>query len=223
MREWLKKYIAFVFYGAAWIVLISAARLNSDYSLPASGVLLLAGLLSWAFLEYSIHRFAFHSNPKKTPELLSAYHRNHHRNPKSTDDLFMNLPVSIPIATGYYLLAWVASGSWQASSYLFCGLLGGYFAYEYVHYQVHHGSCASRPLAYMKEYHLGQHHRAPKSCYGLTSPLIDILFGTFKSVKAEGRRSKVTATHRYLSTERRRALSGVGDVMEIPAREVYRR
>lgn len=191
MREWLKEYVAFVFYGAVFAGLISAALLNADYSALAVAALLAAGLLSWALLEYSAHRFAFHSNPKRAPEILSSYHLNHHRHPDSIDDLFMELHISIPIAASYYLLAWLTSGSWKAAAIPFCGLLLGYFVYEYVHYQVHHGSCRWRPLRYMKDYHLARHHRAPRYCFGLTSPLMDLLFGTFRSARRASRRKEV--------------------------------
>jgi len=185
MHECLKKYVAFGFYVLVLITLLSAASLTADYSIPAIIVLFSGGLLSWTFLEYFVHRFAFHSDAKKkyVPEVLSAYHMHHHRNPKEIDDLFMDLPMSVPIAAAYYGLAWLVLGSWQATAYLFCGLISGYFVYEYVHYQTHHGACKSRPMKYMKRYHLGHHHRSPDSCYGLTSPLIDILFGTFKPTK----------------------------------------
>lgn len=181
----MKNYNAFVFYVSALIVLLTAARLTADYSIFTVIGLYAGGLLSWTLLEYSIHRFVFHSDAEKrfVPKLFSGSRLYHHRNPKDASNLVMDLPMSVPIAAGYYLLTWLAVGSWEATAYLFFGLISGYFVYEYVHYQTHHGKCKSRPMKYMKRYHLGLHHRAADSCYGLSSPLAGVLFGTFKPPK----------------------------------------
>ena len=191
-REWLKKYHAFVFYGAALTALLSGAAATSDHAPTAVAALFVVGLFTWTLLEYSVHRFAFHSDAKRrlVPEVLSAYHLKHHRDPKAIDELFMGLSMSVPVAAAYYALAWATAGSWQAASYLYLGLMSGYFAYEYVHYSVHHRTCRSRWLKYMKRYHLGRHHRASDVCYGLTSPLVDLLFGTYEPLRQGDARSK---------------------------------
>jgi hypothetical protein len=121
----VEKYNAFVFYGCALIILLTAAALTADYSMFAVIGLYAGGLFSWVLLEYSLHRFIFHSDAEKrfVPKVFSASHLYHHRNPKDASDLVMDLTMSVPIAAGYYLLAWLIVGSWQVTAYLFFGLI----------------------------------------------------------------------------------------------------
>ena len=67
-------------------------------------------------------------------------------------------------------------------AYLFIGLIGGYFGYEWLHYQAHHGASRLRLLRYLKKYHLLHHHQTPDLRFGVTSPIVDYLFGTYQPV-----------------------------------------
>lgn len=90
--------------------------------------------------------------------------------------------MSLPIALCYGLLMWALVGDWRSTAYLFGGLIAGYFSYEWVHYQAHHGRPRLRLLRYLKRYHLLHHHRTPGLRFGVTSPVIDYLFGTFQQM-----------------------------------------
>lgn len=152
---------------------------------PSGGdilLLLVTGLLSWGLIEYALHRFIFHYDARSESGRKFVYtaHLSHHEDPGATDQLFTSLRLSVPIAAVYYLLAWAAAGSWRAAVYLFIGLVAGYFCYEWLHFQAHHGSPHLRPLRYLRKYHLLHHHRTPGLRFGVTSPLFDLAFGTFR-------------------------------------------
>ena len=182
----LRQFVPFYFYSAAVLWLLLTIKVTAQG--PSKSivlVLLLFGLLSWGLIEYILHRFIFHLDAQSAlgRKFLYSVHLSHHENPKATDHLFATLTVSLPIAVTYWLLAWVALGSWQAASYLFTGLVAGYFCYEWLHFLAHHGSSRLPLLRYLKKYHLLHHYRSPDLRFGVTSPVFDLLFGTFRPIR----------------------------------------
>ena len=184
-RKDLKQFVPFYFYTLVAAGLGVAAA-SSGEARPLSSVLLLlvVGYLSWGLVEYVLHRFAFHyeARSERGRELIYAMHLSHHDDPKALDQLFASLTMSLPFAVAYALLAWAITWSWQSMSYLFVGLVAGYFSYEFLHYQAHHRAPRSRVFRYLKKYHMLHHHQTPGLRFGVTSPFVDYLFGTFRSV-----------------------------------------
>ena len=189
VRGW-RQFTPFYFYTAVALCLGAAAAGEG----PSGGgilLLLVAGLLSWGLVEYALHRFIFHYEARSESgrKFVYAAHLSHHEDPGATDRLFTSLRMSVPIAAGYWLLAWVAVGSWRAAAYLFVGLVAGYFCYEWLHFQAHHGRPRLRLFRYLRKYHLLHHHRTPGLRFGVTSPLFDLVFGTFRPVGTRRRRA----------------------------------
>ena len=170
-------YIALV---ACLIVITS----GEGFSWRQNFLLIALGVLNWMFIEYGLHRFVFHYSARTTfgKKLLYAAHLSHHENPRAASRFFSSLALSLPIATVYFLLAWFAIGSLHAASYLFAGLALGYFGYEWLHFQAHHRRPRLRLFRYLKTYHLLHHHDTPELRFGVSSPLFDMLLGTFRPV-----------------------------------------
>ncbi len=171
----------FLFY-AVTLSCLHVAILNSlPLSLTAAVALVAAGLLSWGLIEYVVHRWVLHRVPRAAGFNLpgNLTHLRHHENPLALERLTVQLSESLPICLVYFLLAWALSGSWQAATYLFTGLIAGYCFYEYLDFQAHHGTSQSRLARYFRRYHLLHHHYDAAVRYGVTSPLFDYLFGTF--------------------------------------------
>lgn len=177
--------VPLVFYTAVVLCLFTFTR-GEAISWGASSALLLAGVLSWGLLEYGLHRFAFHYDARSEfgRKFVYAAHLSHHDNPRGRDSIFSGLLISTPVATAYLLLAWIATGSWRAATYLFTGLVAGYFYYEWLHYRSHHRRARLRLFRYLQKYHLLHHHQTPERRFGVTSPLFDIVFGTFEPVSS---------------------------------------
>jgi sterol desaturase/sphingolipid hydroxylase (fatty acid hydroxylase superfamily) len=114
-------------------------------------------------------------------------HLRHHADPNALDRLNVQLSESVPVCVVYLLIAWAATGSWQSAVYLFTGLIAGYFFYEYLDYQAHHGSARGRVVRYFRRYHLMHHHYDATVRYGVTSPLFDYIFGTYHVEKKRAR------------------------------------
>ena len=191
-----RRYTPFYFYTAVAACLGAAAASGEGPSGGGVTLLLVAGLLSWGAVEYGLHRFVFHHDARseRGRRFVHAAHLSHHENPQATDRLFSGLGTSAPIAAGYWLLGWAAAGSWRAASYLFIGLVAGYFCYEWLHFEAHHGRPRLRPFRYLRRYHLLHHHRTPGLRFGVTSPIFDLLFGTFRPAGGAGLRPQGRAS-----------------------------
>ena len=176
----LQLYKPFVFYTGVLFVLHAAVLRTEALSLAVSAALLGAGLLSWGLVEYAVHRWVLHRVPRSEGFNLpgNLTHLRHHDDPQSLQRLNVQLTESLPICVVYYLAAWAISGSWQMATYLFTGLMAGYFFYEYLDFQAHHGTSRTRLIRYLRKYHNQHHHYDATVRYGVTSPLFDYLFGT---------------------------------------------
>ena len=183
-KEW-KQLTPFAFYTPVSLSLGVAAMISETRSLTSILFLCLTGVLTWGLIEYSLHRLVFHfdAQSEKGRNFVYRMHLSHHANPKTMDDLFASLWLSLPLALGYCSLAWALTRNWQAVVYLFIGLTAGYFSYEFLHYQAHHRAPRLRVFRYLKTYHLLHHHQSSALRFGVTSPVFDYLFGTFQSIR----------------------------------------
>jgi sterol desaturase/sphingolipid hydroxylase (fatty acid hydroxylase superfamily) len=203
IKDW-RKLAPFYFYTAVVLLLAAAARGNGP-SKSAILILFLFGFLSWGLVEYVLHRFVFHldATPIFGRNFVYAAHLTHHENPKATDYLFANLQISLPIAMAYWLLAWAVLGTWRAASYLFIGLVAGYFCYEWLHFLAHHGRSRLPLFRYLRKYHLLHYYRTPDQRFGVTSPVFDLLFGTFRPVRDAVKSSRQEQSDSEVSTTSR--------------------
>ncbi len=185
------------FYIAVVLCLVTLTR-GETLSLGTGLLLLVAGCLSWGLLEYGLHRFVFHYQAQSElgRKLVYAAHTSHHDDPRATDRIFSSLLISAPVATAYLLLTRIATGSWRVASFLFTGLVLGYFYYECLHYRAHHNRPRLLLFRYLRKYHLRHHYQTPELRFGVTSPLFDILFGTFRPVQSRPVRRKQRFTSR---------------------------
>ena len=179
----LKQFIPLYIYAAVAFFLCFLAS-GKELSTLKIVLLLSAGFLSWSLIEYALHRFIFHYDARSRwgRKLLYEAHISHHDNPDVMSRHFASLLLSAPIATAYWLIAWIATGSIAMASYLFVGMAAGYISYQWVHFQCHHGRSHLRVLKYLRRYHLLHHYQTPDLRFGVTSPLLDLVFGTFQPV-----------------------------------------
>jgi len=179
-----RQFIPLFFYSTVALCLgfVSTAHGLSTQSLVLS---LVFGFLSWSLIEYGLHRFIFHYNARSRfgRELLYQVHLSHHEDPTARNKIFASLYLSAPIAAVYWVVAWAATGSWAVASFLFIGMSAGYFSYEWLHFQCHHGRSRFWVLRYLRKYHLLHHYKTPDERFGVTSPLFDLIFGTFRPVR----------------------------------------
>ena len=162
-------------------VLTRAAGVSALY-LPAG---FLFGLFLWTFTEYTLHRFVFHYEPR-TPlqeRIIFLFHGIHHAQPQCVTRLVMPPAVSIPGGLIYYgllsLILGTLLGIPQWIGPIISGLISGYLVYDLTHYATHHFPMRQGFLKFLKRYHMQHHYKTPNQRYGVSSPLWDLVFGTF--------------------------------------------
>jgi sterol desaturase/sphingolipid hydroxylase (fatty acid hydroxylase superfamily) len=141
--------------------------------------LVVLGILTWTFTEYTLHRWVFHYvGPRPWQRRMHfILHGVHHDFPQDADRLVMPLGASIPLGAAFYFVFQLALGTALAGP-LFVGLGLGYLAYDGTHFAVHHFRMGSRVGRWMKRYHMIHHHTGVDARYGVSSPLWDWVFGT---------------------------------------------
>lgn len=155
----------------------SISKLNTFF-------LILAGFIQWSLLEYLLHRFLFHWRPKNiiVRNAVESIHIYHHRNIKDQEVITSGPVFAIFWSCINFSILNLLTLSLNQSAHIMFGLTIAYYAYEWIHYLVHHKNFNSGPMKYLQDYHL-LHHERWHGNYGQTSPLWDMLLGTSLSVK----------------------------------------
>lgn len=153
--------------------------------------LFLAGFLITTFIEYCLHRWLFHFNAKTKDERLQLFllHGYHHEFPNDPMRLVLP-PIGIwPVALIVAVIWWAVFRSYWFP--IFAGTAAGYIAYDWTHYYTHYFNPKRGIGRWLKRYHMLHHHDSPNHRYGITSPLWDLVFGTYlplnKMVRQAGR------------------------------------
>ncbi|NMH73462.1 fatty acid hydroxylase family protein [Bacillus sp. RO2] len=146
-----------------------------------------SGMLTFMFSEYLTHRFVFHLKPPKNPfllKLLKRLHYDHHTHPNDLHLLFLPLWYSMPNLSVLALIFYLIAGSWGLTVAFTCGLMMMLFIYEWKHYVAH------RPIKprtkfgkWVKKTHILHHFKNENFWYGVSTPFVDVLFGTLKNEK----------------------------------------
>jgi sterol desaturase/sphingolipid hydroxylase (fatty acid hydroxylase superfamily) len=150
--------------------------------------LFLLGVLAWTLLEYLLHRWVFHFEPRPGHELeedLSfLVHGVHHDYPYDPDRLVMPPAVSLflAFAVGLPLRAGLGPARFPA---IFAGLVAGYVWYDLTHYAVHHLTQRTAFGRMLRRNHYLHHFRHPGQLFGVTSPLWDLVFRTYLRAEPE--------------------------------------
>ena len=135
-----------------------------------------AGLLSWTFSEYVLHRYVYHV----WPSFLSVGHDLHHRAPKENIGVPWYVTLVVVVAL-YMLLARLFTPVHVALIMAFNWL--GYLGYCVSHHGAHHWPCKLPWLRQMKRHHM-VHHAYPQTNWGFTTSLWDHVFGTYHRGRA---------------------------------------
>lgn len=175
---------------------------------PQTALLFVVGLLLWTLTEYLMHRFVFHwpddimnethavveslpAGEAAIPRMPSwkhlAYfigHGVHHVAPTEPTRLVMPPGASIPLALLFFAIFRLLFGAAELGA--FAGFVTGYLVYDTIHYAVHHQGLPTRWGRYLKKRHARHHYVDADEDYGVSSPLWDLVFGTFSRKTARG-------------------------------------
>jgi 4-hydroxysphinganine ceramide fatty acyl 2-hydroxylase len=151
---------------------------HRQQSIVLASALFLLGILLWTLLEYLIHRYVFHYEPRTRPGKRLHYiiHGVHHDYPNDARRLVMPPSISIPLAILFYGVFLLIFGRLTPS--VFGGLVFGYICYDMLHYATHHFPMKRGVWLWLKQYHLRHHYKDDHVGYGISSPLWDYIFRT---------------------------------------------
>ncbi len=178
------RFCSFWFYpSAAAILVYSATQVEGQRSFVDYLWLGPAGLVIWTLLEYGLHRFVFHWSPSNPSlrKLVYQFHLAHHADPRNPNKILVRPLFSIPISALILAIVHAWTASLLSAAGVMMGLWAGFLYYEWVHYSVHVSS-RSQGVDWHRRRHFYHHFIDERNCYGVTSPVWDVVFGTFKKL-----------------------------------------
>jgi sterol desaturase/sphingolipid hydroxylase (fatty acid hydroxylase superfamily) len=130
-----------------------------------------AGCAAWTFIEYTVHRWLYHSAP-----YFRDVHDAHHAEPNA----HIGAPPVICIALIFALFfAPLATANFTAASGVTTGILIGYMAYMLTHHAAHAWQPVPGSWLYEARRHHALHHFRSEECnFGITTSLWDHVFRT---------------------------------------------
>ena len=206
--HWFLRQGTIVFYLVSALALTLAAIFT--FGLTAGMALASAATLAvLALLEYLIHRFAFHGaawyrNPI-TARMWRFLHYSHHMQPHETTGILGRPQFTIPIVLLTTLpLGLIVGGVPGAGAAVAVGtwlLLVYEYAHGYSHMVAEPGSGYGRMLRHL---HMLHHFHNEKGNFGVTSPVFDLVFGTYYDDPAKVARCATARNLGYTSEVARR-------------------
>jgi sterol desaturase/sphingolipid hydroxylase (fatty acid hydroxylase superfamily) len=150
-------------------------------SVGAVGFAFAMGLVFWTLTEYAMHRYVFHfkATTKAGQYLVFLFHGIHHDDPEDPTRLVMPPVVSIALGALFYALFSATLGPVIVRPF-FSGFIAGYLVYDYIHFATHHFKPKTAWGRALKENHMKHHYLKKGGKWGVSSPLWDHVFGTFK-------------------------------------------
>lgn len=141
---------------------------------------LFAGILSWSLAEYALHNWVGHLAKGKNE--FSREHLRHHAQKDYFAPTSKKWRLALPVLLGAGFLAqFVAGPIWGSVYALAFGLT--WLGYEQLHYRLHTVAPRGPVSRFLRRHHFSHHFQQPHKNHGVTSPLWDLLLGTYLPVK----------------------------------------
>ncbi len=167
-----------ILYGPIIALMLYLAFVQKGLSFLAVLGFFVIGILTWTLLEYVIHRYVFHYEPKTRIGKLLHFimHGVHHDYPNDASRLVMPPIISVPLAVVFYAVFFLTLGRFAPAA--LAGFGFGYVCYDTIHYATHHFAMKRGVWKWLKQYHLRHHYQDDQAGYGVSSPLWDYVFKT---------------------------------------------
>lgn len=145
----------------------------------ATLMLLLLGTGLWSFAEYTLHRFAMHE--LKGRGIASREHLRHHAaTGQDWETEWLAWAGVLLVGAGWGGLAWLVVGPIGAA--LGIGWVAAYGFYDWIHWRAHRRPIAHPYERWVRRHHFHHHFGHPLENHGVTSPVWDLVFGTYVRV-----------------------------------------
>jgi len=175
----------FFFYAGGGIVLGAAAIGREPSAWSSLLGLAVLGVLLWPIVEYAVHRgLHVQARSARMRALLYLAHGIHHERAHVVGSNFLRFSASASASALFFLLFLSLLGSWSQAAALLLGLWGGYLLYEFTHYVAHFGRPRTAWMRAMQRHHQLHHRGEERARFGVTTPILDWLFGTLRDREA---------------------------------------
>jgi dihydroceramide fatty acyl 2-hydroxylase len=156
-------------YGVYIPLVLGALIWNVGAGAATWAACLAIGLALWTVVEYLMHRWVLHR---------MAPHYQHHDEPDTLAYIFAPLWLSGVSAVVLWGLLSLAAGSLQRGALIMAGTVGGYLLYEAIHVRMHSRVVGGPILRALRRHHFYHHFGDDTRCFGVTSPVWDVVFRT---------------------------------------------
>ncbi len=166
---WLPVIFYFIFQS---FYLVESSLLFAGYAL--------SGFIFWTLAEYFLHRYLFHFEAKSKigKYFVYLFHGIHHEDPDDATRLVMPpVPAILMASCLYFIFALFIPAN--GLKLFFSFFMMGYLCYDYIHFAIHHFPLKKTWWKKIRKNHL-IHHARHSTRYGVSSPLWDHIFRTFK-------------------------------------------
>lgn len=137
----------------------------------------LIGAGAWTLAEYAIHNGVGHKLRRETQ--FKREHMAHHRDPRYFASTGTKAVAAVKVlAPMTALVVWVTGRNGAA---FVAGFTAAYLAYEVVHRRVHTHPPRGPLGRWARRHHLYHHYRDANTNHGVTSPVWDVVFGTWRA------------------------------------------
>lgn len=147
--------------------------------IPGVVVSLLLGVLTWSLLEYLIHRYLGHDR-RYRKNVFAREHIRHHIEGDYFAPTHKKAQAAALAAALVTPFAILAAGPARGGAYV-TGLMLFYTAYEILHRREHTSAGFGAYGRWARRHHFYHHFENAKMNHGVTSPLWDIVFGTYRA------------------------------------------
>ncbi|MFT4141212.1 MAG: sterol desaturase family protein [Bacillus sp. (in: firmicutes)] len=170
-----------------YVLLIFIIFLNVNFFTWIGITSCLMGIIFYTINEYVTHRFIFHIKPPKNQfllKILRRLHYDHHVYPDDLKLLFLPIWYSSPIFLMCLLFLYGFARNVTITFSFGVGMITMFLIYEWKHYIAHK---PIRPFTqfgrWLKKQHLLHHYKNEHYWFGVSNPLYDFLFRTYKNEK----------------------------------------
>jgi sterol desaturase/sphingolipid hydroxylase (fatty acid hydroxylase superfamily) len=137
------------------------------------------GVLTWTLLEYLIHRWLGH-DPRFRRNPFGIEHVRHHAEGNYFAPTWKKLIAAAITAPVLLAPAIALAGASRGVAYV-VGLLAFYGTYEWLHRREHTHAGIGPYGRWARRHHFHHHFVDPHANHGVTSPVWDLVFGTYQT------------------------------------------
>ncbi len=137
------------------------------------------GIALWSLGEYLMHRFAMHE--LRGRGLASREHLRHHAQRDSIlESWYFAWTGVLLVSAGWMALGHLVVG--PSGIALGLGWVAAYGFYDWIHWRAHRRPVAHPYERWVRRHHFHHHFGHPMANQGVTTPIWDLVFGTYERV-----------------------------------------